>query len=241
MAAALIGVSIRRRPGLADQVYEALTSSMVSGKLGPGDRLILDRLAEQLGVSPTPIREALARLIQDGIVEERSIGKLQMIPITPRYVAETFAVRARLEGLAAELAAQRLSDSAVTVLRNDLAATSAALDKDDYGPHIAADAHLHHAICDAAGNAMLSRELQSLQLHTDYIRGYSQRHSGDHIRRSHEEHLVLIDALERRDAAAARTAVERHILSSSDRIAHLIDFRRKSDLQEHIDTLHTLP
>jgi DNA-binding GntR family transcriptional regulator len=104
MGEELDGYSIRRRPSLADQVYEALTDSISIGRLQPGERLVLDRLAEQLGVSQTPIREALARLMHDGIIEEAPHGKLRMISITPRYVSDAFLVRASLEGVAAELA-----------------------------------------------------------------------------------------------------------------------------------------
>lgn len=224
METALRGAGIQRRLGLADQVYDALTSSIAAGKLRPGEHLVFDRLAEQLGVSATPVREALARLIPKGIVQEGQHGKLYLIPITRRYVADVFRVRASLEGLAAELAATRLPDAELAVIRTELSAAAAALDRGDYSLHVAVDARLHRLIRDAADNAVLRRELESIQLHTDYIRGFSQRHSGDHIRFSHQEHLGLVDALARRDAAASRAAIEQHILAASERIAHLIDF-----------------
>jgi DNA-binding GntR family transcriptional regulator len=224
MYAELGETAIRRRPGLADQVYDALTRSIAAGKLRPGEHLVFDRLAEQLGVSATPVREALARLIQEGIVQEGPHGKVYLIPITRRYVSDAFVVRASLEGLAAELAAERLPDDELAALRADLGATAAALDLGDHSLHIATDRRLHRMLRDAADNAVLARELQSIQLHTDYIRGYSQRHSGDHIRFSHQEHLELVDALERRDATAARAATERHIRAASGRIERLIDF-----------------
>ena len=200
----------------------------------PGEHLIFDRLADHLGVSATPVREALARLIQEGIVHEGAHGKLYLIQITRRYVSDAFLVRASLEGLAAELAAKRLSDEDLQALHSDLMATSEGLNRDDFALHIATDARLHRTIRDAADNSVLWRELQSIQLHTDYIRGYSQRHSGDHIRFSHQEHLVLVDALERRDATAARSATECHIRSASERIACLIEFHGTEDLSEAV-------
>lgn len=224
MYAALRDAGIRRRPGLADQVYDALTSSIAAGKLRPGEHLIFDRLAEQLGVSATPVREAVARLIQEGIVQEGPHGKLYLIPITRRYVSDVFRVRASLEGLAAELAAERLDEADLAAIRAELSATADALARGDHSLHIAVDARLHRLIRDAADNAVLARELQSIQLHTDYIRGFSQRHSGDHIRFSHQEHLDLVDALSRRSAGAARAAIEQHIRAASERIACLIDF-----------------
>jgi DNA-binding GntR family transcriptional regulator len=232
---------IRRRPGLAEQVYNALRRSISGGKLRPGERLVVDRLAVQLRVSPTPVREALARLIQEGLVEEGAHGKLHMVPITPGYVADIFLVRASLEGLAAELAAPRISAAQLASLRDDLTKTSAALAMNDYRPHIGTDQRLHRVICDAAGNVALSRELQSLQLHTDYIRGFSQRHSGDHIRLSHADHLALLAALERRDPSAARVAMEQHIRAASERITRLIDFHRTEGLRAVTDVTERQP
>ena len=223
--------SIRRHPSLADQVYEALTDSISIGRLQPGQRLVLDRLAEQLGVSQTPIREALARLLQDGVIEEGLHGKLRMISITPRYVSDAFLVRASLEGVAAELAASRMTDVQIAELRAMLAHAADALASDVFGPHISVDNRLHSAVCETAGNVLLARELKSLQLHIDFIRGYSQRHSGDHIRRSHEEHVALLDALTRRDPSAARTAMELHIHLSGERISRLLDFNDETDLE----------
>jgi DNA-binding GntR family transcriptional regulator len=237
----LSDAAIRRRPGLAEQVYDALRRSISGGNLRPGERLVVDRLAVQLRVSPTPIREALARLIQEGLVQDGGHGKLQMVPITPGYVADIFLVRASLEGLAAELAAPRISASHLASLRDDLEKTSAALVLNDYRPHILTDQRLHQVICEAAGNAALSRELQSLQLHTDYIRGYSQRHSGDHIRLSHADHLVLLEALERRDPGAARVAMERHIRAASARISRLIDFHHTEGLRAVADATERQP
>jgi DNA-binding GntR family transcriptional regulator len=231
MHAELSETGVRRYPGLADQVYHALTQSISVGKLRPGERLVFDRLAVQLGVSPTPVREALARLIQEGLIEEGPHGKLRMIRVTPRYVSDTFLVRAGLEGLAAELAAPRLSASQLAALRADLRKTSQALAAGDYQPYLATDRRFHRVICDAADNAVLSRELQSFQLHTDYIRGYSHRHSGDHIRRSHEEHLKLLEILETRDPHASRLAMEQHIRSASGRISRLIDFHSAKDFE----------
>lgn len=215
---------IRRLPSLVSQVYDALRDSIVGGQRLPGERVVVERVAAQLGVSPTPVREALARLLQEGVIREVVTGRLQVVPLTPRYVSDTFLVRGALEGLAAELAAPQLTAAQLARLRDALAATTAALAVGDTAAHIATDALLHRTICAAADNDILARELGALQIHVDYIRGYAQRHSGEHQRRSHEEHVHLLDALAGRDPAAARRAMERHIRDTSARIGCLINF-----------------
>jgi DNA-binding GntR family transcriptional regulator len=112
-----------------------------------------------------------------------------------------------------------------------LAKAAEALASDDFGPHISADNRIHSTVCETAGNVLLARELKSLQLHIDFIRGYSQRHSGDHIRRSHEEHVALLEALAKRDPSASRAAMERHIHLSGERISRLLDFHQETALE----------
>ncbi|HLI50947.1 MAG TPA: GntR family transcriptional regulator [Thermomicrobiaceae bacterium] len=215
---------IRRPRSLANQVHDALCESLASGALQPGSRVVVEHLAAQLGVSPTPVREAIARLMQEGLVLESSSGRLQVVPLTPDYVRETFLVRGVLEGLAAELATPRMSDSQLRGLSEELELTGAALDLGNFEAHVRIDAVLHLSIYEASENPMLARELRTLEAHVNYIRGYSARHTGDHIRRSHEEHLRLIEALSGRDPVQAREVMEAHIAGARERIVKLIDF-----------------
>lgn len=223
-AMTLSQMRIRRPRSLAFQVHDALVDGLASGELMPCGRIVVEHLAEQLGVSPTPVREAVARLIQEGLVTEGTSGKLQVVPLTPGYVHDTFLVRSRLEGLAAELAAPRLSATQLTELREDHATTDAALDQGNYEVYIHGDATLHRTIYEVSGNQVLAREISALEAHINYIRGYSQRRAGDHIRRSHAEHGLLIEALAAGDPDAARQAMETHINQARDRIITLIDF-----------------
>src|SRR5919206_5268671 len=108
---------IQRGPSLAMQVHDALLEQITTGRLEPGERLIIERLADQLGVSQTPVREAVARLIQEGLTTEAANGRLQVISLTEQYVRDTFLVRSALEGLGTELAAPRLSEADLTALQ----------------------------------------------------------------------------------------------------------------------------
>ena len=104
---------IPRKPNLAEQTYEALCDAIASGSLGPGERIILDRVANDLEVSPTPLREAIARLVHDGLMVDNADGKFCGVSLTSQYGHEIFWVRAVLEGLAAELATESLTNSAI--------------------------------------------------------------------------------------------------------------------------------
>src|SRR6185312_5577399 len=94
----------------------AVCDGIISGALLPGQHVVLERLARDLGISPTPVREAVARLVNEGLIVEGPNRKLHVAPLTPRYVRDTFWVRSSLEGLAAELAASRISDADLATL-----------------------------------------------------------------------------------------------------------------------------
>jgi DNA-binding GntR family transcriptional regulator len=215
---------IHRQPTLASQVRTALSEDIAAGALAPGQRILIERLAERLGVSPTPVREAIACWVEDGLIRKSADGRLQVVPLTRAYVVDVFLVRRALEGLAAELAASRLSDDELALLRASLAETTRGLEHGDFGPYVATDALLHGLVATAAGSPMLARELEVLQTHIAYVRGYAQRQAGDHMQLSHGEHERLLAALAGRDPAAARATMEQHIHQSGERIARLMAF-----------------
>jgi DNA-binding GntR family transcriptional regulator len=218
---------IRRQPSLANQVREAICEDIASGRLTRGERIVLERLAERLGVSPTPVREAVARLVQDRLIIEMPDGRLQIVPLTREYVLDIFLVRAALEGLAAELAAARLTAADLARLKQSMQSATAGLAGGDFDAYMASDALLHDSMRTAPSSPTLTQELQSLQAHVAYIRAYSQRHVGDHLRMSHDEHRTVVDALASRDAAAARQAMESHIRRAGERIVQLIAFEER--------------
>lgn len=211
---------IRRPPSMTSQVRTALCEDIANGTLARGERL---------GVSPTPVREAVAGLVQDGLIRETGDGKLQVVPLTRDYVLDLFAVRSALEGLAAELAATRMAAADLATLARALQETTTALAGGEYGVYVATDALFHGLVGAAAGNPVLARELQAVEGHVAYIRGYAQRHVGEHMARSHQEHAQVVAALVERDPIAARQAMERHIRQSGERIAQLIAFEEERD------------
>lgn len=214
---------LQRAPSLSHQVYEAVSQQIAAGMLRPGERIVVEHLAEQLGVSPTPVREALSRLVRDGVVIELPGSKLQLIDLTPAYISEVFQVRAALEGLAAELATPRIAREILDSLRQRLAVIGMSIAAGNIAAYTQSDTELHTFIAQTSGNQLLIHSLRSLQLHINLIRAFAQRHNSDHLRRSHDEHLAILNAFAQRDPAIARQSVERHIRESGARIAQLID------------------
>lgn len=214
---------IERSPSLVDQVREAICESIVAGELKSGDRLVVEQLAPALGVSQTPVREAMIYLIQDGLAIQGPDGKLQVAPLTKQYVDEIYLVRSALEGLAAELAAERFSDDGLAGLRTLLEQGSGAIELGDVMGYGVAGAELHVRIVAAAGNLTLSRELRSIHSHYMRIRNFSQQEYGEHHVEAQHEHWEIFNALAARNATLARQLMEGHIRRSGARITYLIE------------------
>jgi DNA-binding GntR family transcriptional regulator len=218
---------LRRAAPLSQQVHEALLERIATGRIGPGERAVVEHLAEQLGVSPTPVREALHRLMQDGLIDETSAGKFHVVSLTPEYIVETFQVRSALEGLAAELATPVMPEAHLEALRAGLREIDDAVRQGEYEIFARLDDSLHQAIRDAAGNAVLSREIRPFQIHIGLIyaslrRVHTRSSLAPYSQASHAEHKLIVEAMAGRDPQNARRAVEQHIRDAGTRYASLI-------------------
>lgn len=216
--------SVERSSPLAHQVHAIICEQLAAGELRPGERIVLEHLAERLGVSATPVREALNRLIQAGLVVEQPAGRLHVVELTPTYVTDTFFVRATLEGAAAELCARTVQKDLLVRLGETLLTGDDAVIQGRYDIYTRVDTRLHATICEHAGNGMLMQAVRHLQVHIEIIRAFSRQRAGDHIGISQQEHWAVLDALQRRDPRAARREMERHINNAGRRIVELIDF-----------------
>src|SRR5215212_7933557 len=112
------GAALNRRPTLAEDVFDVIMAQIMNGEIPPGERVSIDALARQLDVSPTPVREALARLESDGLVVKRALQGYRTTPLlTIAEVHDLFELRHTLEPTAARLAAQRASTDEVAGIR----------------------------------------------------------------------------------------------------------------------------
>jgi DNA-binding GntR family transcriptional regulator len=191
---------------LNQQVYEELRMRVLTRRHAPGEKLSLHVLADELGVSRSPVHHALTRLVAEGLLTVKARRGYYVTPVTAVALAEGYDVRLALELHAAERAVGRLVPEELQALRALLDATAEAISHSEWD---SANAAFHEQQIDLAGNALLSgfyREL-SVNLMMQVIRG--GRVEG------HEqlvtEHDRIVEAFESGDVEMARRAVRRHI------------------------------
>jgi DNA-binding GntR family transcriptional regulator len=215
----------RERRALVDKLAATLQARVLSGELPTGARLRQEALAEEFGVSRTPVREALRKLQASGLVEVRPNRGALVRGLSAREVRDAYEVRAELEGLAAELAAlhphQEDIDSLRAAQREFRAALDEAVAARGRGEPPAEEITLrwgrandlfHQTIQRAGGNAVLEATLT--HLHRSFPRDLSRivlRESTTLLQENVREHEAIIDAIDTRDPAAARELMVKHV------------------------------
>lgn len=198
---------------LGDQVYNLLWDRIVRQQLGPGDKLSDLRLSEDLGVSRTPVREALHRLAQDGIVRNESRRGFYVASFSSQDVQEIYDIRASLEVLAVRKALPHLTDDALTAAQRALDEVSERVARREEGAgeaFLTVDREFHQMVVRAARNRRLTTLMGSLQAQIGVFQVYGT-HLKPLVEESIEHHRVILAALQRRDGDAAARAMERHI------------------------------
>jgi DNA-binding GntR family transcriptional regulator len=205
-------MKIQQTP-LGDQVYSILWDQIASRKLRPGDKLSDVRLSQELGVSRTPVREALHRLTQDGIVRTESRRGFFIPTFSSQDVREVYDIRCALEVLAVRLALpgltrQQLDQEVGKLAQARQKVEQADADARDYWLNV--DRGFHQLLVDAAQNRRLAELIAGLQAQIAVFQVF-----GTHFRPinqlSLDHHQAILAALIDQDGPAAEQAMQRHI------------------------------
>lgn len=194
---------------LADQVFDHLERDILSGKYQRGEILTELKLSAELGVSRTPVREALRRLEQEHIIEETAKGSM-VIGISEDDLRDIFDIRERLEGTAAYLAAMRRNDEQLAALREALELQEFYYKKSDAEQIKQMDNRFHELIYRLSGSMTFYDTLIPLHKKVQkYRRASVENHS--RAEASVAEHRRVFEAIEAQDAAAAELHMTTHI------------------------------
>lgn len=216
-------VPLPPRSSTARETYQRLREAILSGDIPPGSRLNERRLAEQLGVSRTPVREALAMLEAEELVVSVPGAVAAVRHVTVEELDHAYHVRALLEGYAARLAAERIASRDLAVLRGidrrmaRVLERSGSDEKARVRELAALNAEFHTTMAVISGNRVLERTLQSLIDTPLYARAFYW-YSEQRKRASRAEHERMIELLESRDVELAAHFWSEHVLRGRDAV-----------------------
>ena len=195
---------------LRDVVFKTLREAILKGNLAPGERLMEIQLANQLGVSRTPIREAIRKLEVEGLVIMIPRRGAEVARITEKDLRDVLEVRASLEELAIGLACERITDEEIGELRKALENFREVLREGDVTKIAESDVDFHDIIFSATQNARLIQIVNNLReqmyrYRLEYLKDYTTHD------RLYKEHQQITDAVSDRDKERARKLIVEHI------------------------------
>jgi DNA-binding GntR family transcriptional regulator len=211
----------------SELVYRQLKDQIISGEVAPGSRLIELTIAANFGVSRTPVREALKRLAAENLVlADPARGMVVHAPDADE-IEDVFVVRGALDGLAARLAAHRITPSELARLSLIIETMRQAIQAERREQIVLANQRFHDVIYSAAGNPLLARVASDLR---DFVRRFSTLPfaSPDRVEHVLTEHEQIMAALESHNPQAAQEASDRHLDAAREYLIRL-------DLEEFAD------
>ena len=197
---------------LADQVFEHLETDILSGKYQKGESLTESKLSAELGVSRTPIREALRRLEQEHLIEEAPKGVV-VVGISEKDLEDIFTVRLKLEGSVAAMAALNYTEEQLAVIREALEFQEFYLNKNDPDRIKSMDSRFHETIYKMSGSTVLYDVLEPLHKKILKYRKTSVSNTS-RAEASVAEHRAIYDALAARDSQKVERLVTEHLMNA---------------------------
>jgi DNA-binding GntR family transcriptional regulator len=203
---------------LVEWAYEHLLAMLMTVQIEPGERIAIDTVARQLGISQTPIREALSQLEAERLVYKMpNVGYRASPRMTREEVQDLYTLRLLIEPYAAARAAERMDDASLKTLQEIDRDMRGVVDGDDrsFTRFAEADAKLHRLIATGSGNRLIAETIERLHAHLQIFRSLYSTNAPEEAA---AEHQRIIDALLAHDAAAAEEAVRDHLERSKDRM-----------------------
>ena len=202
--------------------FDAIRTMILEGRLRPNESVTEAQLASELGISRTPIREAIRRLASEGYIEATPQHGLKVYAPTPEDVADVYVSRALIEGFAGRLATVAMTDEQIADLARSLNRCQAALDAGRIDEATSLSSSFHDQILEAARNHRLKQLLAHLAPIADRYR-HIPRQFADHLQRAVSDHVVLLDLIASRRADEVEDAMRRHILSAGLRVVRTVE------------------
>lgn len=210
-----------RPDNLAEQAYRSLRSLILERKIAPGAAVVEGRLAEDLRISRTPMREALVRLVGEGLLERADARSYSVRKVSPTEYFQSMQVRETMEAHAMDLAVDRVPAAEIEVLMRDI--RRLAKETEQEAVHWQADDRLHLMFAQASGNAVLVRMIETLRVNT---RLFEIAGPFGRVVRDGAEHLAILAAWREGDVRGAKKALLAHLRNLQQEALDVMSGRR---------------
>jgi DNA-binding GntR family transcriptional regulator len=221
------------RPVGSEVAYNALRNAIIEGEFRPGERIIEQRVAADLRLSRTPVREAVRMLAADGLVIATRHRGAIVRPLDRADVLDLYELRARLESYAAELASSRAQEAELAEIEAGIRDFAAAMGREDLDAldrtrlYSQANRRVHNAIIEASGHTRLGHILAST-VDTPLVFRAFREFSRAELERSNNFHKMICDRIAEHEPARAGALMYEHIMEGRDRVLASLDAAERS-------------
>ncbi len=211
----------KENKSLTTIIFEKIREDILSDVYNNGDKIVEAKLAEQLGVSRTPVREALKQLELDGLVENIPNRGVIVKGISKSDIADIYTIRQAIEGIAAEWCIERITDQSLRDLKEIYDLMEFYTTKGDIEKICELNTKFHELIYHSTNSRYLEQILKDFQIFIKSTRNKSLRSEG-RLEEALKEHRDIIDAIEKKDVEKAKMAVNHHVDCSKRNVQKLL-------------------
>lgn len=209
---------------LKDQISSQIKELILTNRIQPGQPIVIDKLAEEFGVSHTPVREALAMLERDGLIELNSYQNPRVATVTVADVREVYEMRLMVESWAVERAAINLSDKQIEYLDKLLQHARKEAAANNYEAHLKVDLLLHETLMRSTNNKLFWTLAQRIHERSIHVRALVEATgTTQEIEQIIDEHCMVIKALFTHDPQLSRKTLVAHLEAGYMRTLHVLD------------------
>ena len=223
----LVPIKLDSYKPLRELVFESIREAIIGGQLPPGERLMEIQLAEEMGVSRTPVREAIRKLELEGLVVMIPRKGAYVSGLSMKDISDVFEIRSALEGLAAELASERATEEELENMERHLVRIAEGIEKGDITSVVEVDTDFHGMLYTASRNQWLGQIINNLREQIQRFRQTSLSYPG-RMRVALEEHRRIVEAISSRDPELARKLAAEHIENAENSLMDAIRSEQRS-------------
>lgn len=203
---------------LRDHIARQISSAILNGTYRPGDRLVESAVADQLGVSRAPVREALSALEQDGIVIQVPRRGYFIVDFTDKDIEEVYSLRMLLEVAALQRTIERVTEEDLSEMQNIVDALGqVALEKKDSEAIVGTDLLFHEFVCRLADHGRLLSAWTSLRMQTQLLVGVTSKTHYDDPDQPKEWHQRILDSIRNKELEQAQATLKEHLIDAKER------------------------
>ena len=222
--------AFQERKSLGEHVFESLKQAIVQGKISDGEWLVESHIAETLGISRTPVREAIHKLEREGLIERQPRGGFTVLGLNRNDIEETFGIRSVLEGYAARLAAEKHKKEELEPLEKKIAEFQKALDRKRMNDLPEINTDFHDLLYALSKSPKLINIINGLR---DQIYRFRKMNLKEEkfATTSNHDHKKMLQSIRKRDAEVAEQLTREHILRGREIVLKEFD-RQRADQKE---------